>query len=120
MLPFDVAWYRRLLRFAIVLGIAGGVLGLIYMGGTDWAIARVFPKSDGAVWSGEWWWIPVVAVGGLIVVGLRQAWNVPEKVPGGVAIIEAAEIDHKATPIGSSSLRCQHLPERASDRRSPW
>lgn len=94
MLPFDVSWYRRLLRFAVVLGIAGGVLGLIYLGATGWVIDRVFPESDGTVWSGEWWWIPLVAFGGFVVVALRTAWRVPEKVPGGVAIIEAAEVDH--------------------------
>lgn len=91
-------WYRRLLSVAVLLGIAGGVLGLIYLGATDWAISRVFPESDGAAWSGEWWWIPVVALGGFVVVVLRTAWNVPEKVPGGVAIIEAAKLDHTTAP----------------------
>ena len=98
MLPFDVPWYRRLLRFAILLGIAGGVLGLIYLGATGWAIDRIFPESDGTAWSGEWWWIPLAAFGGLVVVTLRTAWHVPEKVPGGVAIIEAAEVDHRTAP----------------------
>ncbi len=98
MLPFDVPWYRRLLRFSIALGVAGGVLGLIYLGATGWAIARVFPESDGAAWSGEWWWIPFVAFGGFVVVALRTAWHVPDKVPGGVAVIEAAELDHTTAP----------------------
>jgi H+/Cl- antiporter ClcA len=98
MLPFDVPWYRRLLRFAVLLGIAGGVLGLIYIGGTGWVIDRVFPESDGAMWSGEWWWIPLTAFGGLIVVLLRQMWHVPETVPGGVALIEAADVDHTTAP----------------------
>jgi len=98
VLPFDVPWYRRLLRFAIVLGISGGVLGLIYLGATGWAIDRIFPESDGTAWSGEWWWVPLVAFGGFAVVALRTAWHVPEKVPGGVAIIEAAEVDHRTAP----------------------
>ncbi len=98
MLPFDVPWYRRLLRIAVLLGIAGGVLGLIYLGATGWVITRVFPETDGAAWSGEWWWIPLVALGGLVVVALRTAWHVPEKVPGGVAIIEAAEVDARTAP----------------------
>lgn len=98
MLPFDVPWYRRLLRFSIALGVAGGIVGLIYLGATGWVISRVFPDGDGTAWSGEWWWIPVVAFGGFAVVALRSAWNVPEKVPGGVAIIEAAELDHTTAP----------------------
>lgn len=98
MLPFDVPWYRRLLGVAAVLGVAGGVLGLIYLGATGWLIDRVFPETTGAAWSGEWWWIPLVAVGGFGVVVLRTAWHVPAKVPGGVGIIEAAEIDHTTAP----------------------
>lgn len=83
---------------AVLLGVAGGVLGLIYLGATEWVIARVFPETDGAAWSGEWWWIPLVALGGLVVVALRTAWHVPDKVPGGVAIIEAAEVDARTAP----------------------
>ncbi|MFO7699123.1 MAG: chloride channel protein [Acidimicrobiia bacterium] len=98
MLPFDVPWYRRLLRFAILLGIAGGILGLIYIYGTGWVIDRVFPESDGAVWSGEWWWILLTAFGGFIVVLLRTMWHVPDNVPGGVALIEAADVDHTTAP----------------------
>ena len=98
MLPFDVPWYRRLLRIAVLLGIAGGVLGLIYITGTGWVIDRVFPESDGAVWSGEWWWVPLTAFGGFIVVFLRSMWHVADEVPGGVALIEAADVDHTSVP----------------------
>lgn len=98
MLPFDVPWYRRLLGVAVLLGVAGGVLGLIYLGATGWAIDRIFAESDGAAWSGEWWWIPLVAFGGFVVVALRTAWHVPDKVPGGVAVIEAAKVDHTTAP----------------------
>lgn len=94
MLPFDLPWYRRLLQFAVVLGIAGGVLGLAYLGATGWAIDRIFPDTTGVAWSGEWWWILVVAAGGFVVVALRTAWHIPDKTPGGVALIEAAEVDH--------------------------
>jgi H+/Cl- antiporter ClcA len=98
MMPFDLPWYRRLLGIAVILGIAGGVLGLVYLGATGWAIDHIFPETSGDAWSGEWWWILLVAVGGLVVVILRNAWHIPDKTPGGVAIIEAAEVDHTTAP----------------------
>jgi H+/Cl- antiporter ClcA len=63
---------------------------------TGWAIDRVFPTGDGTAWSGAWWWIPLAAFGGLVVASLRSSWRVQEKVPGGVEIVEAAEIDHRS------------------------
>lgn len=98
VLPLDVPWYRRLLGVAFLLGITGGVLGLIYLGATGWAIDRLFPSSDGTLWSGSWWWIPIVALGGLVVALLRRMWHVPDDTPGGVPMIEAAEVDHATVP----------------------
>jgi H+/Cl- antiporter ClcA len=98
VLPFDQTWYRRIIGFAVVLGIAGGVLGLLYLGATGAVIDLFFDDAGTEPWSGEWWWIPLVAGGGLIVAALRQAWNVPDKVPGGVALIEAADVDHRTAP----------------------
>jgi H+/Cl- antiporter ClcA len=94
MLPFDQGWYRRIVGFAVLLGIAGGILGLVYLGITG-ALADVFFDSGGVrPWSGEWWWIPFVAAGGLVVTLLHSVWRVPAKVPGGVELIERGEVDH--------------------------
>jgi H+/Cl- antiporter ClcA len=98
MLPFGSDWYRRLLGVAVVLGLAGGVMGLIYLGVTGEVIDIFFGDAGTAWWSGEWWWIPLIASGGLAVAALRQTWHVPEKVPGGVAIIESGEVDHATAP----------------------
>ena len=98
MLPFGSDWYRRLLGVAVILGIAGGVLGLIYLGATEEIIGIFFGDAGTAWWSGEWWWIPLIAAGGLTVAALRRMWHVPEKVPGGVAIIESGEVDHTTAP----------------------
>jgi len=98
MLPFGSDWYRRLLGVAVILGIAGGVLGLIYLSSTGAVIDLFFGDAGTAWWSGEWWWIPLIAAGGLIVATLRQMWHVPEKVPGGVAIIESGAVDHTTAP----------------------
>ena len=98
MLPFDQAWYRRIVAFAVALGVAGGVLGLVYLGATGAAIDLVFDNGGASWWSGEWWWIPLVAVGGLGVAALRRRWDIPDEVPGGVALIESGEVDHRTAP----------------------
>jgi len=98
VLPFNEPWYRRIMGFAVVLGVAGGVLGLVYLSATGAIIDLFFDDAGTALWSGEWWWIPLIAFGGLIVAGLRRAWHVPDKVPGGVALIEAADVDHRTAP----------------------
>ena len=89
MLPFDQAWYRRLIGFAVALGVAGGVLGLVYLGATGEIIDLIFDRGGSTWWSGEWWWIPLIAAGGLLVAALRQAWHIPHDVPGGVELIAA-------------------------------
>ena len=98
MLPFDLPWYRRLIGVAFILGLAGGIYGLIYLGVTGEFIDLFFGDAGSTWWSGEWWWIPLIAAGGLAVAALRQLWSVPEKVPGGVEIIESAQVDHRTAP----------------------
>ncbi|MGB5187651.1 MAG: chloride channel protein [Acidimicrobiia bacterium] len=98
MLPFGSGWYRRLLGVAVVLGLAGGVFGLIYIGATDAVIDLFFGDAGTAWWSGEWWWIPLIAAGGLTVAALRQMWRIPEKVPGGVELIESGHVDETTAP----------------------
>jgi chloride channel protein, CIC family len=98
MLPFDQPWYRRLIGAAAVLGIAGGVLSLLYLTATGELVDWVFGSPDGTLWSGEWWWIPLTAAGGLVVAYIRKRWNIQDHVPGGVEIIEAGEIDHASAP----------------------
>ena len=94
MLPLDQRWYRRLIGAAIGLGIAGGVLSLVYLTATGVLIDWVFGSTDGTAWSGQWWWIPLTASGALIVIYLRGKLSIVEHVPGGVQIIEAGGIDH--------------------------
>lgn len=98
MLPFDLQWYRRLIGVAVVLGVAGGVFGLVYLGGTGEIIDWFFGDAGTSWWSGEWWWVPLIAAGGTTVAALRQVWGVPRKVPGGVEIIESGDMDHRTAP----------------------
>lgn len=96
MLPLEHRWYRRLIGAALGLGVAGGVLTLVYLTATGALIDSVFGDADGTLWSGQWWWIPLTVAGAVIVVWLRNRWNVVDHVPGGVQIIEAGQIDHSS------------------------
>ena len=98
MLPLGSMWYRRLLFVAAILGIAGGAFSLVYLGGTGKLIDLFFGDAGTELWSGEWWWIPLIAGGGLLVAVLRHVWHVQEKVPGGVAIIESGKVDETTAP----------------------
>ena len=71
---------------------------MIYLGATGAVIDLLFGDAGTAWWSGEWWLIPLIAAGGLTVAALRQMWRVPEKVPGGVAIIESGHVDETTAP----------------------
>ncbi len=97
-LPMDRLWYRQLLAVAAVVGGVVAVLGLGYLGLTAAATDRMFgdPRID--AWSGEWWWIPYTAAGGLAIAVLRARWKTTDKVPGGVAVIESGEVDPSVAP----------------------
>jgi H+/Cl- antiporter ClcA len=97
-LPIDRPWYRQLLVAAALMGISIGLLGLAYLGVTGELTDLVFgdPRID--AWSGDWWWIPFIAVGGLVAAAVRSWWKITEHVPGGVAVIESGKVDHRVAP----------------------
>jgi H+/Cl- antiporter ClcA len=97
-LPIDRPWYRELLAIAIAMGLVVGLLGLVYLGITGGLTDRIFgdPRID--TWSGDWWWIPFVAAGGLLAAGVRDRLKITDHVPGGVAVIESGRVDHAAAP----------------------
>ncbi len=93
MLPLEKPWYRRLLVFALVLGLVGGMAALGFNGVTGAGIGFFFGNSGTGWFSGNWWWIPLVALGGLIVSFLRKAWKVPEDVPSPIKLAHVAWVD---------------------------
>jgi hypothetical protein len=97
-LPTDRRWYRELLVEAAVLAVAIGVLGLIYLGLTGILSAAIFGEPRVQPLSGEWWWIPFAAAGGVLIVALRGWWRAPERIPGGVAVIQSGAVDHRVAP----------------------
>lgn len=105
-LPIDRPWYRQLLQVAALMGLVIGLLGLVYLGITGELTNRVFgdPRID--TWSGDWWWIPFTAAGGLVAAAVRAWWKIPEHVPGGVAVIESGRVDHRvaASWVGLAAI----------------
>ena len=105
-LPINRRWYQQLLVVAALMGLVIGPLGLVYLGVTGELTDRVFgdPRID--VWSGDWWWIPFTAAGGLVAAAVRGWWKIPEHVPGGVAVIESGKVNHRvaASWVGLSAV----------------
>lgn len=85
MLPLDERWYRRLLLLALLLGLVGGLLALIYSLVTGVGISFLYGEPTSEPWSGRWWWIPLVAVGAVVVAYLRQRTGTDGAVPGAIA-----------------------------------
>ena len=105
-LPIDRPWYRQLLVIAAAMGLVIGLLRLVYLGITGELTTRVFgdPRID--AWSGDWWWIPFTAAGGLLAAAVRAWSKIPEQVPGGVAVIESGRVDHRvaASWVGLAAI----------------
>lgn len=80
---------------AALIGLVVGLLGLVYLGFTGKLAEMVFGDPQVDAWSGSWWWIPFTAAGGLLATALRDWWKIPEKVPGGVAVIESGVVNHR-------------------------
>ena len=93
MLPLSEAWYRKLLVAALVLGVGGGVVALVYSGITNFGIDLFYGEPTTDVWSGQWWWIPLVPGGAVLVVVLRGRLKVSEKVPGAIAFANRGWVD---------------------------
>ena len=83
---------------AALVGLAVGLLGMVYLGATGAVSDAIFGEPRLEAWSGEWWWIPFVAAGGVIVTALRGWWRAPDQIPGGVAVIESGAVNHRVAP----------------------
>ncbi len=93
MLPLEKKWYQRLLMFSPFMGAAAGVLALLFMKITGTGTDFFFGGTGTGWWDGRWWWIPLTALGGLIVSALRKAWKIPKIIPGSVALAQMAWVD---------------------------
>lgn len=100
---------------AAVIGLAGGsaalAFTLIVRAGTDALWGSDLPTG----WlTGEWWWVGLLALAGLVVGVMRMVWRVPLDIDGSLTILQDASVDRStALPaiaisavslIGGSSL----------------
>ncbi len=115
-LPIDQPWYRQLLAIAVAMGLVIGLLGLVYLGITGGLTDRIFgdPRID--TWSGDWWWIPFIAAGGLVAAAVRSWLKITDHVPGGVAVIESGTVDHESGAVVDPAR--SHLSGRRSQPRA--
>jgi H+/Cl- antiporter ClcA len=93
MLPLEKSWYRKLLVLTLVLGAAGGVSALVFMGITGTGTDFFFSDSGTDWWTGNWWWIPLTALGGLTIAVMRKIWKIPEKVTDPITLAHQAWVD---------------------------
>lgn len=93
MLPLENRWYRRLLVVALALGVGGGLSSLVFTVVTNKGINFFFAGTGTGWWEGNWWWIVLTALGGLVVAVLRKLWKVPKDVPGPVALAHDAWVN---------------------------
>jgi H+/Cl- antiporter ClcA len=93
MVPLEKRWYQKLLLLAPVIGVAGGVLAVAFMGITGTANDLLYGNTGTGWWAGRWWWIPLTALGGLVVALLRKTWKISKNVPGAIALAHQAWVD---------------------------
>ncbi len=98
LLPTEKRWYQHLLAASILIGIFAGVFVLVYSGLTGEISGYLFKADSYQFATGSVWWIPLVAVGGLVVTLMRKLWKIPEEVPGSIALANRAWVDVKTAP----------------------
>ncbi|MGE3413846.1 MAG: chloride channel protein, partial [Dehalococcoidia bacterium] len=107
-----------LMGYAVVLGVFGALVGLVFMGvigfGGGW-----YDDSDPGWFGGQWWWVAVATVAGVLVGLLRRVLHLPEELPGLIADLKDGHVEPRWVPgivvvsavslIGGASLG----PEKA-------
>jgi H+/Cl- antiporter ClcA len=86
-----------LMGYALLLGVIGAVVGLVFLGVTD-AGNNWYDVSDPGWFGGHWWWVAVTAAAGVVVGLLRSLTKLPAKIPGLIADIESAHVDTGLVP----------------------
>jgi H+/Cl- antiporter ClcA len=73
------------LVLALLIGAVGGLAAVVYTEFTGFGTDLFFGDPSSEPFSGQWWWIPLLSGGAVVVVALRRWTGVADKVPGAVA-----------------------------------
>ncbi len=86
-----------LMGYAVVLGVFGGVIGLVFIGvitfGGSW-----YSDSDPGWFGGRWWWVAVAAAAGAVVGLVRRMTRLPWEVPGLFADLQEEHVNPALVP----------------------
>lgn len=92
--------YRQILMYAFLLGLIGGLGAVVFTLVTQTGSVALFGEDIAQKEQGSWYWIPLTAIGALLVTYFRQKFNIPEKVSSAVELAEVAKVDLKtALPL---------------------
>ena len=92
-LPVQDGWYRRLLILSVALGVGGGVAAVLYSEFTGFGTGLLFGDPTSDLFSGRWWWIPLLSVSAVVVVLARRWAGVDGPIPGAVAYAKKGWVD---------------------------
>lgn len=83
--------------YAVPIGLMAGGAGLLFTWTVGKATSQLWPDAiDNSFLGGEWWWLGLTVVGGLLV-GLLRLWlRVPTNTKGALENIATAHVDQRS------------------------
>ena len=94
----DLEPFGRSIVLAVPIGIGAGLLALLFLFAVDSGTTAIWPHVEPEAWSGEPYWVLILAAGGLVVGWMRKLLGVPERITGAIEAIAEADVDHRLVP----------------------
>lgn len=91
---------------ALVIGLMAGAGALAFTQLVRLGTDLLWPDDQAVDWfSGDWWWIVILTLAGVIVGVLRKATRIPDDLDGSLTIVQSASVDRRtALPAIAVSL----------------
>lgn len=91
--------YRRVIAHSVFLGVAGGVIGLVYLFIVETATHALWPEEDSFEWfSGGPETVIIPLAAGLIVGLLYKVFNIQGRFKGFITELEEGHVEPKTVP----------------------
>lgn len=75
--------FWTVVAYAVVLGLVGGLVAVVFIGLIDWIVELVWSEPSGVgFFDGEPWWILLIAGFGLLIGVIRRVLKVEPVIPG--------------------------------------